>query len=83
MPVVATVDGVRIMFYANEHPPAHFHASFGEHRAVIDIESLTIVEGFLPIAKRRKVLAWAAQRKAKLSAAFIQATSHEKVEDIL
>src|SRR5690349_25179817 len=28
MPTVAVVDGVRIVFYANEHPPAHFHAVF-------------------------------------------------------
>jgi len=26
MPVVALVDGVKIAFYANEHPPPHFHA---------------------------------------------------------
>jgi len=37
MPVVAIVDGVKIAFYANEHPPAHFHATIAEHRAVIDI----------------------------------------------
>ena len=36
MPVVAIVDGVKIVFYANEHPPAHFHATIAEHRAVID-----------------------------------------------
>ncbi|WP_449409607.1 DUF4160 domain-containing protein [Methylobacterium komagatae] len=28
MPVVAEFDGIRIMFYANEHPPPHFHAYF-------------------------------------------------------
>jgi hypothetical protein len=41
MPVVAIVDGVKIAFYANEHPPAHFHATIAEHRAVIDIVGLT------------------------------------------
>lgn len=82
MPVVAVVDGVRIMFYANEHPPAHFHAKCAEHQAIIEIESLTVVQGFLPVATRRKVIAWATPRKAKLALAFVQATSHEKVEDI-
>ena len=82
MPVVAIVDGVQIVFYANEHPPPHFHAKFAEHQAVIDIESLVVTDGFLPVAKRRKVLAWAATRKAKLARAFVQATSHERVEVI-
>ena len=82
MPVVAQVEGVRIMFYANEHPPPHFHASIAEHRAVIDIESLAVTEGFLPVAKRRKVLAWAASRRDCLIRAFLQATSHERVEPI-
>jgi hypothetical protein len=26
MPVVAIVDGVKIEFYPDEHPPPHFHA---------------------------------------------------------
>lgn len=82
MPVVAVVEGVRIMFYANEHPPPHFHARIGEHQAVIAIEGLTVVEGFLPVAKRRKVIAWASTRQDLLTRAFLQATSHEKVEPI-
>ena len=82
MPVVATVSGVRIMFYANEHPPPHFHVSYAEHQAVIDIGSLTMTEGSLPVAKRRKVLAWAASRQHVLNAAFLRATAHKKVEPI-
>jgi Domain of unknown function (DUF4160) len=82
MPIVALVDGVRIMFYANEHPPPHFHAQFAEHRAVIDIESLSMSDGYLPVVKRRRVLAWAATRTHLLHRAFAQATAHEKVEPI-
>ena len=60
MPVVAVVDGVKGAFYANEHPPAHFHVLYAEHRAVVEIASLTIVAGALPAAKRRTILAWTA-----------------------
>jgi hypothetical protein len=28
MPTVAIVDGVKIQFYFDEHPPPHFHAVF-------------------------------------------------------
>lgn len=82
LPIAAIVDGVQIVFYASEHPPPDFHAKFAEHQAVIDIESLVVTDGSLPVAKRRKVLAWAATRKAKPALAFIQATSHERVEKI-
>jgi hypothetical protein len=53
MPVVATVDGVKIMFYASEHPPPHFHAEYSGDAAVVDIVTATIIAGFLPVAKRR------------------------------
>ncbi|ODN70520.1 DUF4160 domain-containing protein [Methylobrevis pamukkalensis] len=39
MPTVAMVDGVKIMFYADDHPPPHFHALLAEHAAVIDIDA--------------------------------------------
>jgi hypothetical protein len=43
MPTIAIVDGVKIMMYANDHPPAHFHALFAEDRAVIDVGTLKLV----------------------------------------
>ena len=82
MPVVAVVDGVKIAFYANEHPPAHFHAAIAEHRAVFDIVTLEIIAGWLPTAKRRAVLSWAASRKDALLGPFAAATAHDKVEPI-
>ena len=82
MPTVAIVDGVRIVFYANEHPPAHFHAVIAEHRAVVDIVGLKIIAGSLPAAKRGKVLFWAGQHKDALPECFAAAIAHEKVEPI-
>ena len=82
MPTVAIVDAVKIQFYAKEHPPPHFHARIAEYQAVIDIDELKVTEGFLPIAKKRKVLAWAATRQDKLRRAFEQVIAHEPVEDI-
>jgi hypothetical protein len=82
MPVVAIVDGVKIVFYANEHPPAHFHAMIAEHRAVFDIMSLVLTAGSLPAAKRRTVLSWAASRRDVLLERFAAAIAHEKVEPI-
>ena len=51
MPTVAIVEGVKIQFYANEHPPPHFHAVYAEFRAQIAIDDLRMLKGGLPPAK--------------------------------
>jgi len=45
------VDGVAIVFYHNDHPPAHFHAKFGEHDAIFEIESLQMLRAFCRFPK--------------------------------
>lgn len=70
MPTVAIVDGVRIVFYVNEHPPPHFHALFAEHRVSVDIETLAILNGSLPKAKERTVLEWARKHQDELRIAW-------------
>jgi hypothetical protein len=81
MPAVAGVDSMKIVFCANEHPPAHFHAVIAEHRAVVDIAGLRIIAGSLPAASGR-VLFRGTQRKSALLERFAAALAHEKVERI-
>ena len=82
MPTVAIVEGVRIVFYRNEHPPPHFHARIAEHHAVIDIELLKVISGHLPVAKRRRVIKWARARQDILTETFNRAIAKEHVEPI-
>lgn len=70
MPTVAIVEGVRIVFYADEHPPPHFHAVFAEHRASIEIATLSVLRGSLPANKLKAVKVWAEPRREKLLAAW-------------
>ncbi len=35
------------MFF-NDYQPPHFHAEYGEHKAVFDIQTLTLINGALP-----------------------------------
>ena len=46
------------MFFG-DHPPPHFHAVYGEHNALISIESLEIIEGDLPKRAQKLVIEWA------------------------
>ncbi|HKZ95689.1 MAG TPA: DUF4160 domain-containing protein [Hyphomicrobiaceae bacterium] len=75
MPTVAIVDGIKIQFYNDEHPPSHFHAESAEHQAMISIDTLEILEGYLPRPQYRKVVAWAESRKSALLDAWIACQS--------
>jgi len=55
MALIAIVDGTKLHMYGNDHPPPHFHVLFAEHRAVIDIKTLTLSRGDLPKSKLRAV----------------------------
>jgi hypothetical protein len=45
--------------YFNDHPPPHFHALYNEYEAVIEIETLLVLEGSLPRRALGLVLEWA------------------------
>ena len=68
MPTISLFFGIIIQMYWNEHAPPHFHAKYGEHDAVIDIQKLEIMEGFLPRRARNLVLDWAELHQAELIA---------------
>ncbi|WP_295878645.1 DUF4160 domain-containing protein [uncultured Thiohalocapsa sp.] len=61
MPTISMFYGIIIrMYYAPaEHPPPHFHAYYGEHKARIDIKTCEIIDGDLPKKQTKLVLAWA------------------------
>lgn len=49
MPEVSRFFGMIISLNYNEHPPPHFHVRYNDQRALIDIESLRLLEGTLPV----------------------------------
>jgi Domain of unknown function (DUF4160) len=75
MATVARIDGIKIQLYWDDHPPAHFHAEYGEYRAKIAIDSLRIIKGYLPNAQLRKVRTWAKSRRSQLFAAWMSCLS--------
>ena len=76
MPTVARIDGIRVDFYYDEHPPPHFHAIFGEFRAAIAISGDEILKGFIPPAKFAMIRKWKNARKAALEQAFDDCANH-------
>ena len=58
MPEVSRFYGIIIRFYYRDHPPTHFHAIYGEHEALIEIETANIHEGNLPNTAYDLVKQW-------------------------
>lgn len=53
------------MFW-NEHAPPHFHCRYGEYEAIINIQTLELMEGKMPRRAQSLVLDWAELHQAEL-----------------
>jgi hypothetical protein len=52
--------------YFNEHNPPHFHIKYNEYRATMNINTLNIVDGYLPSKVRGLVQEWAEINQSEL-----------------
>ena len=68
MPVISLFYGIIVEMFYNEHIPPHFHARYGEDRAVIDIASGDVLEGELSRRDLRLVEAWLELNRESLMA---------------
>ena len=59
MPEVARFYGIVIKIFFGDHPPPHFYAIYGEYVALVDIETLRVIEGDLPSRAQKLILEWA------------------------
>ncbi|MEP6520043.1 DUF4160 domain-containing protein [Microcoleus vaginatus] len=66
MPELSRFLGIIITMYYNDHPPPHFHARYNEQKAIIDIETLSILEGKLSPRILGLVVEWAALHQTEL-----------------
>lgn len=82
MPELARFYGIVIQMYFGDHPPPHFHAIYGDSKAVVDIETLALIEGQLPPRARGLVIEWATIHQEELKSAFRKASSLETPDKI-
>ncbi len=50
----------------NDHPPPHFHVRYGDQKALMGIESLTMLRGSLSPRVLGMVVEWASAHRAEL-----------------
>lgn len=71
MPEISRFLGIIIKMFFDDHNPPHFHAEFQEFKAIIEIHSAELMEGYLPPKQLKLVQAWAIIHEEELLANFI------------
>jgi hypothetical protein len=66
MPELSRFLGIVISMYFDDHNPPHFHVRYNQHRALISIDRLSILEGNLPPRVVGLVMEWAGIHKNEL-----------------
>jgi hypothetical protein len=66
MPEISRFFGIIITLYYNDHPPPHFHVRYGSQKAIVDIQTLKILQGELSSRTFNLVREWALEHQAEL-----------------
>ncbi len=68
MPVITRFYGMVVKMYliGKEHNPPHIHFLYGEHNGVIDLQTLTVIEGDLPGKALSMALEWTGKNQTAL-----------------
>ena len=82
MPVISRFFGIEISMYYDDHNPPHFHAKYGDYKALVDIGKSRVISGFMPSSQVKLVLAWAIIHKEELMKDWELAKMMEKLEKI-
>ncbi len=74
MPEISRFFGIVISMFYDEHGVPHFHASYGEHIASVEVDS-GLIRGSLPPRVAGLVLEWRAKHVAELLENWARARS--------
>jgi hypothetical protein len=65
VPEISRFFGIVVAMYYDDHPPPHFHARYGEYRAILEIDG-GLLTGVLPPRALGLVIEWAALHRGEL-----------------
>lgn len=82
MPEICRFYGIIIAMFFDDHNPPHFHARYGGDKVVIDINTLSVLEGSLPPRALGLVIEWASLRKSDLLRDWELAKNNKQPEKI-
>lgn len=59
MPTIAIIGKLKIQMYADDHHPPHFHATAGDHEALIRLSDLSVLQGRITRRNYDALVEWA------------------------
>ena len=74
MPEVSRFYGIVVRIFYDDHNPPHFHAEYGEHEVLVNINTLAILSGGLPGRALGMVAEWASLHQQELRAVWDRAS---------
>jgi hypothetical protein len=66
MPEISRFLGIIIKMFFDDHNPPHFHVEYNEYKAIIEIRTAELTEGYLPSKQLKLVQAWAILHEEEL-----------------
>ncbi len=82
MPEISRFYGMIVKMHFDDHLPPHFHAEYGEHEALININTLAIIAGRLPPKALGLIAEWASQHQEELQTLWGRAKNMETLHKI-
>ncbi len=79
MPIISKFFGLVISMYWQDHMPPHFHATFGEDEALVDIRYAVVIRGHLPSSRLKLVLAWTEIHRDELTQNWERARNNDSL----
>ena len=77
MPQISCFLGILIRMFFKDHNPPHFHAFYGENEALININKIELMEGYVPPRVLGLVMEWAVLNQPALTANWERARKGE------
>lgn len=82
MPEISRFFGIIITMNYSEHPPPHFHVRYGGEKALIAIETLTLLRGQLSPRVFGMVMEWATIYQNELMQNWRLARQHKMLNKV-
>ena len=82
MPTISEFYGIYVQMYFDDKHVPHFHAIYGEHRALIDIATGKVLAGSLPPRAHKLVREWQRLHRAELAENWERARRHENLKRV-
>jgi len=82
LPTISIFRGIKVYINWHDHMPPHFHAQYGKYQVIVDINTIEVLEGYLPNKQLKMLLGWAAFHQEELLENWNLATEQQELFSI-